>query len=102
MQNFLRVLKNREGRLSGGLLQRDVIIHQQAQVSSFETFHSNPGILTILLLSEYIEQQPSSQWYSSNWCWKMLSLFDLVTTELPQNRSCPKLPVAYQFSHRAM
>ena len=27
------------------------VIHQQAQVSSFETFHSNPESLTIVLLS---------------------------------------------------
>ena len=31
------------------------IIHQQAQVSSFETFYSNPESLTIVLLSKYIE-----------------------------------------------
>ena len=31
------------------------IIHQQAQVSSFETFYSKPESLTIVLLSTYIE-----------------------------------------------
>ena len=31
------------------------IIHQQAQVLSFETFYSKPESLTIVLLSEYIE-----------------------------------------------
>ena len=30
------------------------IIQQQAQVSSFETFYSNPESLTIVLLSKYI------------------------------------------------
>ena len=76
------------------------IIDQQAQVSSIETFYSNSESLTIVLLSKYIEYQPSSPWYSPNCCWKLLSLSDLVTTELPQSRSCRMLPVAYQFSHR--
>ena len=31
------------------------IIHQEAQVSSFETFYSNPKSLTIVLLSKHIE-----------------------------------------------
>ena len=31
------------------------VIHQQAQVSSFETFYSKPERLTIVLLSKYIE-----------------------------------------------
>ena len=31
------------------------IIHQQAQVSSFETFYSKRESLTIVLLSKYIE-----------------------------------------------
>ena len=31
------------------------IIHQQAQVSSFETFYSTPESLMIVLLSKYIE-----------------------------------------------
>ena len=32
------------------------IIHQQAQVSSFETFYSKPAeSLTIVMLSKYIE-----------------------------------------------
>ena len=31
------------------------IIHQQAQVSLFETFYSKPESLTIVLLSKYIE-----------------------------------------------
>ena len=31
------------------------IIHQQAQVSSFESFYSKPESLTIVLLSKYIE-----------------------------------------------
>ena len=78
------------------------IIHQQAQVSSFETFYSNPESLTTVLLPEYIEYQPSSLWYSPSCCWKMLLLSDLVTGELPQNSSCTKLSVAYQFSHRAI
>ena len=78
------------------------IIHQQAQVWSFETFYSNPESLTIVLLSKYIEWQPSSPWYSPNCCWKLFSLSDLVTTDLPQNHSYPKLPVAYQFSQRAI
>ena len=30
------------------------IIHQQAQVSSFETFYSKPESLTIVLLSKYL------------------------------------------------
>ena len=37
----------------------------------------------------------------TNCCWKMLSLSDLVTAKPPQSHSCPKLPTAYQFSHRA-
>ena len=52
------------------------IIHQQAQVSSFETFYSKPESQTIVLLSKYIEKQPSYPWYSPNCCWKMLSLSD--------------------------
>ena len=40
------------------------IIHQQAQISSFETFYSNPESLAIVLLSIYIELQPSSPWYN--------------------------------------
>ena len=32
----------------------------------------------------------------------MLSLSDLVTGKLSQDRSCPKLPIAYQFSHHAI
>ena len=39
------------------------IIHQQAQVSSVETFYSKPESLTIVLLSKYIELQPSYPWY---------------------------------------
>ena len=31
------------------------ITHQQAQVSSFETFYSDPESLTIVLLSKYIK-----------------------------------------------
>ena len=31
------------------------IIHQQAQVLSFETFYSKPESLTIVLLSKYIK-----------------------------------------------
>ena len=31
------------------------IIHQQAQVSLFETFYSNPESLTIVMLPKYIE-----------------------------------------------
>ena len=31
------------------------IIQQQAKVSSFETFHSKPESLTIVLMSKYIE-----------------------------------------------
>ena len=31
------------------------MIHQQAQVSSFETFYSKPESLTIVLMSKYIE-----------------------------------------------
>ena len=31
------------------------IIHQQAQVSSFERFYGNPESQTIVLLSKYIE-----------------------------------------------
>ena len=61
--------------------------HQQAQVSSFETFYSKPESLTIVLLSKYIEQQLSYPWYSPNFCCKMLSLSDLVTAKLPQSRS---------------
>ena len=78
------------------------IIHQQAQVSSLKTFYSKPESLTIVLLSKYIEKQPSYPWYSPECCWKMLSLSDLVTTKPPQSRYCPILPVAYQFSHRAI
>ena len=78
------------------------IIHQQVQVWWFETFYSRPDSLTIVLLSKYIEQQPSYPWYSPNCCCKMLSLSNLVTAKLPQSRSCPKLPVAYQFSHRVV
>ena len=59
------------------------IIHQQTQVSSFETFSCNPESLTIVLLSKSIELQSSSPWYSPNCCWKMLSLSDLVTAGLP-------------------
>ena len=32
----------------------------------------------------------------------MLSLSDLVTVKLPQSFSCLKLPIAYQFSYRAI
>ena len=85
------------------------IIHQQYEVSSFETFYSNAESLTIVLLSKCIEYEPSSPRCASDCCWKMLSLsdlvttvFDVMTTKLPQSRSCPELPVAYQFSHRAI
>ena len=78
------------------------IIHQQTQVSSFDTFYSKPESLTIVLLSKYTEWQPSYPWYSPNCCWKMLLLSDLVTAKLPQSRCCPKLPAAYQLSHRAI
>ena len=60
------------------------IIHQHAQASSFETFYSKPESLTIVLLSKYIEQQPSYPWYSPSCCWKMFSLSDLVTAKLPR------------------
>ena len=33
------------------------MIHQQAQVSSFETFYSKPESLTIVLLSKYIDSR---------------------------------------------
>ena len=48
------------------------IIHQQAQVSSFETFYSNPESPMIVLLLKYIKKHPSSPWYSPNCRWKML------------------------------
>ena len=57
-------------------------------------FYSNSERLTIVLLSKYIEQQPSSPWYSPNYYWKMLSLSDPVTTELCQSRSCPKFALS--------
>ena len=52
-------------------------------------FYSKPESLTIVLLSKYIEQQPSYPWYSPDCCWKMLSLSDLVTAKLAQSRSWP-------------
>ena len=57
------------------------IIHQQVQVLSFETFYGN---------------------FTKLFGLKKLSLSDLVTMELPQSHSCPKLPVEYQFSHHAV
>ena len=36
------------------------IVHQHAQVSSFETFYSNPESLAIVLLSKYIKQDALS------------------------------------------
>ena len=62
----------------------------RARISSFETFYSDPESLTIVLLSKYVEWQPSSLWCSPNCCWKMLSLSDLVTSEqlLPRVAHC--------------
>ena len=77
-------------------------MHKQAQVSSFETFYSKPESLTYVLLSKYIEYQPSYPWYSPNCCWKMLLLSDLVTAKAASEpllskvaRCIPVLPSRY-------
>ena len=68
---------------------------------SIETSYSNPESQRIVSLSKYIEYKPLSPWFSPNCFWKRLSLSDLVTAKLSQNRSCPELPATHQFSHRA-
>ena len=69
------------------------IIHQQAQVSSFEALYSNLESLTIVLLSKYIEQQLSSPWYSANCCRKMLLLSDLVTMKATSHSTIFDIPM---------
>ena len=50
-------------------------------------------------------KEPVVLWLSWERGWKSRSfqgpVSDLLTAELPQIRSCPKFPIAYQFSHRA-
>ena len=47
-----------------------IVIHQQPQVSSLETYYSNLESQMIVLMSEYIEEQQSFPWFSPNCCCK--------------------------------